>query len=116
MSITPDEARAFMRTHHHALLAALRRDGQPQLSPILVGIDEDGAMIVSRREPAFKTANIRRTGWASVVRDAARGAGAAADPTGASRTHTFGLSPLGCQCCSISHVARLPTSAFSLKE
>jgi PPOX class probable F420-dependent enzyme len=66
MSITPDEARAFMRTHHHAVLATLRRDGQPQLSPILVGIDEDGAMIVSTREPAFKTANIRRTAWASV--------------------------------------------------
>jgi PPOX class probable F420-dependent enzyme len=64
--MTPDEARTFMRTNHRAVLATLRRDGRPQLSPILVGIDDDGAMIVSTREAAMKSANIRRTGWASV--------------------------------------------------
>jgi PPOX class probable F420-dependent enzyme len=64
--MTPDEVRAFMRSHHHAVLATPRRDGRPQLSPILVGIDDDGSMIVSTRETAMKTANVRRTGWASV--------------------------------------------------
>jgi PPOX class probable F420-dependent enzyme len=64
--MSPDEVRAFMRANHHAVLATLRRDGRPQLSPILVGIDEDGSMIVSTRETAMKTANVRRTAWASV--------------------------------------------------
>jgi PPOX class probable F420-dependent enzyme len=64
--MTPEEVRDFMRTNHRAVLATLRRDGRPQLSPILVGIDDDGAMIVSTSEAAIKTHNIRRTGWASV--------------------------------------------------
>jgi len=64
--MTPDEARAFLRTHHHAVLATTRRDGSPQMSPILVGIDDDGSMIVSTFEAAIKTVNIRRTGRAWV--------------------------------------------------
>ena len=66
LGVTPDEAREFRRAHHRAVLATVRRDGRPQLSPILVGIDDDGAMIVSTRESAMKTANVRRAGWASV--------------------------------------------------
>jgi PPOX class probable F420-dependent enzyme len=38
----------------------------PQMSPVLVGVDEDGSMIISTREPAMKTANVRRQAWASV--------------------------------------------------
>ena len=64
--MTPDEARDFIRTHHNAVVATLRRDGRPQMSPNLVGIDDDGSMIMSTRETAVKVANIRRTGWASV--------------------------------------------------
>jgi len=66
MSVTADEVREFMRVHHNAVLATTRRDGQPQMSPVLVGIDEDGAMIISTSERAVKTTNIRRTGRASV--------------------------------------------------
>jgi PPOX class probable F420-dependent enzyme len=66
MSLTAEDVREFMRVHHHGVLATTRRDGQPQMSPILVGIDEDGAMIISTSERAVKTTNIRRTGWASV--------------------------------------------------
>jgi PPOX class probable F420-dependent enzyme len=66
MSLTPDDVRNFIRTHHHAVLATTRRDGAPQLSPVLVGVDNDGALIISTRETAMKTANIRRHGRASV--------------------------------------------------
>jgi len=66
MTVTPDEVRAFLRSHHHAVLATLRRDGRPQLSPVLVGIDDDGSMIISTSEATAKSANIRRTAWASV--------------------------------------------------
>jgi PPOX class probable F420-dependent enzyme len=37
-----------------------RRDGAPQMSPILVGVDETGRAIISSREPAYKVRNLRR--------------------------------------------------------
>jgi len=36
------------------------------LSPVLVCVDDDGSLIISTRETAMKTANVRRSGWASV--------------------------------------------------
>jgi len=44
----------------------MRRDGLPQLSPVLVGVDEDGSLVISTRETAIKTANVQRRAWASV--------------------------------------------------
>ena len=61
-----DSVRAFIRTHHRGVLATLRRDGLPQLSPVLVGVDDNDELIISTREPAMKAAHVRRTGWASV--------------------------------------------------
>jgi PPOX class probable F420-dependent enzyme len=66
MALSADDARAFVRVHHRGVLATLRRDGRPQLSPVLVGVDDDGSLIISTREPARKTLNVRRTGWDSV--------------------------------------------------
>ena len=66
MTVSVDDARAFIRSHHRGVLATLRRDGRPQLSPVLVGTDDDGSLIVSTREAALKTANVRRHAWASV--------------------------------------------------
>ena len=37
-----DEARAFIGENHRAVLATRRRDGRPQLSPVAVGVDEQG--------------------------------------------------------------------------
>jgi len=58
--------REFIRSHHRGVLSTLRRDGKPQLSPVLVGVDDDGSLIISTRETALKTANTRRDQWASV--------------------------------------------------
>ena len=55
-----DEARAFLREHHQAVLGTLRKDGLPQLSPVLVGVDDEGHAVVSTREPAYKVRNVRR--------------------------------------------------------
>lgn len=66
MSLTPDEVRALIRSHHRGVLATLRRDAGPQLSPVTVGVDNDGTLIISTREPAMKTANVRRVGRAWV--------------------------------------------------
>jgi PPOX class probable F420-dependent enzyme len=72
MSITPDEVRAFIRSHHRGVLATMRNDGGPQLSPVLVAVDDDGSLIISTRERAIKTTNVRRTrrAWVCVFEDA----------------------------------------------
>jgi PPOX class probable F420-dependent enzyme len=56
----PDEAREFIATHHRAVLATQRRDGRPQLSPITCGLDAGGRVVISTRETAIKTKNLRR--------------------------------------------------------
>ena len=58
--MTPDEARAFLRTHHLAVLATFRRDGRPQLSPVTAGVDDEGRVEISTREPSMKVKNLRR--------------------------------------------------------
>jgi PPOX class probable F420-dependent enzyme len=66
MTLTADEVRTFIRSNHNGVLATTRRDGAPQLSPVTVGVDDDGSLVISTTEPAIKVANIRRTGRASV--------------------------------------------------
>jgi PPOX class probable F420-dependent enzyme len=66
MATTPDDVREFIRTHHRGVLATTRRDGGAQLSPVTVGVDDDGTLMISTREPAIKTLNVRRTGHAAV--------------------------------------------------
>jgi PPOX class probable F420-dependent enzyme len=55
-----DEARAFLQSNHRAVLATIRRDGRPQMSPVAVAIDANGDAVISSRETAVKTRNIRR--------------------------------------------------------
>jgi len=56
----------FMAEHHRAVLATRRRDGRVQLSPVTVGVDADGRALVSSRETAYKTRNLRRDPHASL--------------------------------------------------
>jgi PPOX class probable F420-dependent enzyme len=66
-----DEARDYLRTHHRAVLATMRRDGTPQMSPVACTVDDDGAVVVSSRETAVKTKNVRRNprAWLCVFPD-----------------------------------------------
>ncbi len=66
-----DEARSFLRENHRGVLATRRRDGSPQLSPVLVGLDGEGRATVSTREAAMKTWNVRRDPrvWLCVFND-----------------------------------------------
>ena len=61
-----DTAREFLRTHHHAVLATYRADGSLQMSPITADVDPDGMVVVSTRETALKTKNLRRDPRASL--------------------------------------------------
>jgi PPOX class probable F420-dependent enzyme len=66
MTLSADDVRGFIRSHRRGVLATVRRDGAPQLSPILVGVDDNRTLLISSRETAIKTANVKRHGWASV--------------------------------------------------
>jgi PPOX class probable F420-dependent enzyme len=61
-----DEARQFLRENHRAVLATLRSDGRPQLSPVTVTVDEGGRAVISSRETAYKVRNLRRDPRASL--------------------------------------------------
>ena len=65
--MTPDDARAFLREHHSAVMATFRRDGRPQLSVVGATVDEQGRVIVSTRQTAMKTKNLRRDPRVSVI-------------------------------------------------
>ncbi|HEV8165658.1 MAG TPA: PPOX class F420-dependent oxidoreductase [Actinomycetota bacterium] len=56
----PDDARAFVAGNHRAVLITRRSAGGLQTSPVLVGVDGDGMLVVSTREAAYKTRNLRR--------------------------------------------------------
>jgi PPOX class probable F420-dependent enzyme len=60
MAVSIDDAIAFTREHHRAILATRRRDGRPQLSPVTVAPGAAGQVIISTRETAMKVKNIER--------------------------------------------------------
>jgi PPOX class probable F420-dependent enzyme len=60
-------AREFLHDHHRAVLATYRADGRPQLSPVLVGLDDGSRLLISTRETAVKTRNLRHDPRAHVL-------------------------------------------------
>jgi PPOX class probable F420-dependent enzyme len=54
------EALDFVRSNHQAVLATTRRDGTPQLSPVTVGVDDEGRIVMSTTQATAKTKNLRR--------------------------------------------------------
>lgn len=55
-----DKARQFIKEHPRAVFATRRADGGPQMSPIIAGIDDQGRLLVSSRQTAYKTKNSSR--------------------------------------------------------
>jgi PPOX class probable F420-dependent enzyme len=66
-----DQALAVVNEQHRAVLATLRSDGTPQMSPVLVVPDDGGRLLISTREGAMKTHNARRDPrvWLCVLPD-----------------------------------------------
>ena len=56
----PDDAREFVAGNHRAVLVTHRAGGGLQTSPVLVGVDGEGTLVISTREAAYKTRNLRR--------------------------------------------------------
>jgi PPOX class probable F420-dependent enzyme len=61
-----DEARAIIREQSHAVLATRRSGDAPQMSPIIVAVDDNGKLMLSTRETAYKTKNLSRDPRASL--------------------------------------------------
>jgi PPOX class probable F420-dependent enzyme len=61
-----ERAKAFLKEHHRAVLATRRKNGRLQMSPVTVGLDEQGRAIISSRETAYKVKNLRRDPRAAV--------------------------------------------------
>ncbi|HEY8373036.1 MAG TPA: PPOX class F420-dependent oxidoreductase [Pseudonocardiaceae bacterium] len=66
-----DQARDVLRHQHRAVLATMRADGTPQMSPVLATVDDEGHVVVSTRETAYKVRNLRRDPrtWLCVLSD-----------------------------------------------
>jgi PPOX class probable F420-dependent enzyme len=54
------DAIEYVRTNHHAVLATIKKDGSPQLSPVTAGVDAEGRVIISTRQTAYKVRHARR--------------------------------------------------------
>jgi PPOX class probable F420-dependent enzyme len=61
-----ERAREFIRSNHRAVLATRRSDGLPQLSPVTIGVADDGRVVISTREAAMKTKNLAKDPRASL--------------------------------------------------
>jgi PPOX class probable F420-dependent enzyme len=57
----------FVRPRHRAILMTTRRDGSAQASPVTVGIDDAGRVVVSTYPERAKTTNARRNPAGSVL-------------------------------------------------
>jgi PPOX class probable F420-dependent enzyme len=61
-----EAAQAFLRDHSRSVLATRRRSGAPQMSPVTHAVDDDGLVMISSRETAYKVRNLRRDPHASL--------------------------------------------------
>jgi len=53
------EALEYLRQNHRSVLITRRRDGEPNPSPVVHGVDDSGRVLISSREPAYKVRNLR---------------------------------------------------------
>jgi PPOX class probable F420-dependent enzyme len=54
------KALEFIKENPRAVIATRRRDGSPQMTPVVAAVDDEGRLLVSTRETAMKTRNLRR--------------------------------------------------------
>jgi PPOX class probable F420-dependent enzyme len=62
-----ERAQDFVRENHRAVMATFRKDGEVQLSPVTLGADDAGHVVISSRETAVKVKHLRRDPRVSLV-------------------------------------------------
>lgn len=55
-----EQARSFIKTNHHSVMATFRTDGHPAMSPMSAALDDGGNVVVSTRKTAMKIKHLRR--------------------------------------------------------
>ena len=65
-NVARDELLAFIRPRHRGILATTRLDGRSQLSPVTMGVDDDGRIVVSTYPERAKARNAGRNPHASM--------------------------------------------------
>jgi PPOX class probable F420-dependent enzyme len=53
------EALPFLRDNHRSVLVTTHRTGKLQTSPVVHAVDDDGRIVISSREGAYKVRNLR---------------------------------------------------------
>jgi PPOX class probable F420-dependent enzyme len=61
-----DATLEFLRANHRAVIATTRADGTTQMSPITVGVDAEGRVVVSSRETAYKVRHLQALPYAAI--------------------------------------------------
>jgi PPOX class probable F420-dependent enzyme len=59
------EAVEFVRHNHRGVLAVIRADGRPQMSPVSGTVNPDGLVVVSSRETAYKVRSLQARPYAA---------------------------------------------------
>jgi len=57
-----EEARSFLREHHRGILATVRKDGRPQMSPVSVALDGEGRPAMQDQGRVIVRIDIERAG------------------------------------------------------
>ncbi len=55
--VARDELLAFVRPRHQVILTTTRRDGRPQMSPVTMGVDDAGRLVIATYPERAKTRN-----------------------------------------------------------
>ena len=66
-TIDPSALMDFIRPRHRGVLITKRRDGAPQASPVTMGLDDGGRIVISTYPERAKTHNARRDPDVSVL-------------------------------------------------
>ncbi|GAB7052262.1 PPOX class F420-dependent oxidoreductase [Catenuloplanes indicus] len=56
----------FVRPRHHGVLMTTRIDGRPQASPVTMGVDTEGRIVISTYPERAKSNNVRKNPLVSV--------------------------------------------------
>jgi len=56
----------FIAPRHHAILSTRRGDGSPQMSPITMGVDPDGIILIASYPERAKVRNLRQNRQAAL--------------------------------------------------
>ena len=66
-SVELSELLDFVRPRHRLLLATMRSDGRPQISPVAGGVDAEGRIVISTYPARAKTRNAEKHAQVSVL-------------------------------------------------